>query len=173
MPFKDKETAKTWWKKHSTPEKKKIAKERTAKWRKEHPDYNAHQRELYKKSKTSRRNTAKEYYVKNHEKIRKIQLQDYKELRDIVLRGYSKNIPKCVCCKVSGNEFLAIDHIEGRVKMDSNSKLKKLGYSSKLKSKKLLVWLKNNDFPEGFQVLCHNCNTAKFQLGKCPHERKR
>ena len=25
----------------------------------------------------------------------------------------------------------------------------------------LVNWLVRNDFPEGFQILCHNCNTAK------------
>lgn len=30
-------------------------------------------------------------------------------------------------------------------------------------------WIKNNEFPEGFQVLCFNCNLAKGFYGVCPH----
>jgi hypothetical protein len=26
-----------------------------------------------------------------------------------------------------------------------------------------------NEFPDGFQVLCHNCNLAKGYYGECPH----
>lgn len=32
-------------------------------------------------------------------------------------------------------------------------------------------WLKKNDYPEGYQVLCHNCNLAKGFYGTCPHQR--
>ena len=152
------------------PEVKKKNQERVAKWRKNHPNMKKHQRELYKKSRTSRRATARKYYQENKEKYQEINIRIYYKLRNIILEGYSRSIPKCVCCGVKGNEFLAIDHINGRKKMDTEPELKKIGYSSKLESKKLYIWLRNNDFPKGFQVLCHNCNFAKGQLGKCPHK---
>ena len=151
------------------PEVKKKNQERVAKWRKNHPNLKKHQRELYKKSNTSRRATARKYYQKNKEKIQEINIRIYYKLRNVVLEGYSRSIPKCVCCGVKGNEFLAIDHINGRKEMDTEPELKKIGYSSKLEGKKLHTWLRNNNFPKGFQVLCHNCNFAKGQLGKCPH----
>jgi hypothetical protein len=31
-------------------------------------------------------------------------------------------------------------------------------------------WLAKKNFPEGFQVLCANCNVAKSQNGVCPHQ---
>ena len=168
MPYKDKEKRK----KHlSKPEVKERSRQRTARWRKNHPNYNKHQREMYKKSNTERRATAKRYFQANREKMLKYQSVRYFELRNILLEGYSKSIPKCVCCGVKGNEFLAIDHIKGRKEMDSEPELKKIGYSSKLVSGKLYVWLRNNNFPKGFQILCHNCNFAKGKLGKCPHQK--
>ena len=30
-------------------------------------------------------------------------------------------------------------------------------------------WLKNHNYPEGFQVLCYNCNLPKGVYGVCPH----
>jgi len=37
-------------------------------------------------------------------------------------------------------------------------------------STKFYRWLVENDFPEGFQILCHNCNFAKsHNPGGCPH----
>ncbi len=32
--------------------------------------------------------------------------------------------------------------------------------------------LAREGYPEGFQVLCYNCNIAKWRLGVCPHQRK-
>ena len=98
--------------------------------------------------------------------------------RAIVLVGYSKrhsnsDIPCCRCCgENSFVEFLDIDHIAGKKQMDSIPELVKIGYSSSLKDYRLINWLIENDFPEGFQVLCKNCNGAKGIYGKCPHERK-
>lgn len=60
--------------------------------------------------------------------------------------------------------------------MDSEPELVKLGYSSKLDSHELNHWIIRNDFPDGFQVLCHNCNFAKGKKGNnnmCPHEKAR
>ena len=97
--------------------------------------------------------------------------------RAIVLVGYSKrhsnsDIPCCRCCgENSFVEFLDIDHIAGRKQMDSIPELVKIGYSSSLKDYRLINWLIENDFPEGFQVLCKNCNGAKGIYGKCPHEK--
>jgi len=37
----------------------------------------------------------------------------------------------------------------------------------------LPYWLKKNNFPPGFQVLCANCNFAKRNSRYCPHEIRR
>jgi hypothetical protein len=98
-----------------------------------------------------------------------------------VLQYYSKlhsnsNIPCCRCCGLNSTiTFLALDHIAGKKQMDSEPKLVKLGYSSKFQGSTLWLWIKRNNFPEGFQVLCHNCNTAKGlkdNNNKCPMENK-
>ena len=97
--------------------------------------------------------------------------------RATVLLGYSKRhsnskVPCCNCCgENSFVEFLAIDHIAGKYKMDSIPELVKIGYSSKLKDYLLIDWLIDNNFPKGFQILCHNCNMAKGIYKKCPHEK--
>ena len=74
---------------------------------------------------------------------------------------YSGGSPKCACCGESMFEFLSIDHIGGGGKAHR----KKIGGSSYLYS-----WLERNGFPEGFQVLCHNCNQAIGIFGYCPHK---
>ena len=84
-----------------------------------------------------------------------------------VLLGYSKrlsnsDIPCCNCCGENIIlEFLAIDHVLGKKQMDSVPELVKIGYSSKLKDYFLYEWIIDNNFPDGFQILCHNCNQSK------------
>ena len=96
-----------------------------------------------------------------------------------ILLHYSKyisnsNIPCCNCCGENSHvDFLTIDHIAGKNQMDSEPKLIKLGYSSKLKGKGLINWIMENNYPKGFQILCHNCNVAKGLIGNdntCTHE---
>ena len=96
-----------------------------------------------------------------------------------ILSHYSKqisnsNIPCCNCCGENSHvDFLAIDHMAGKNQMDSEPELIKLGYSSKLKGKFLINWIMKNNCPEGFQILCHNCNVAKGLIGNdntCTHE---
>ena len=99
-----------------------------------------------------------------------------KENRLKVLQYYSKhlsnsNIPCCNCCGEDSHiEFLTIDHIAGKQEMNTEPELKELKYTSKLSGTSLVIWIKKNNFPKGFQILCHNCNQTKGYYGKCPHE---
>ncbi len=101
-----------------------------------------------------------------------------KENRLKVLQYYSKrlsksNIPCCNCCGLNSHiEFLTVDHIAGRQEMDSEPELKKLKYMSKLSGTALVLWIIKNNFPKGFQILCHNCNQTKGYYGQCPLENK-
>ena len=55
-------------------------------------------------------------------------------------------------CGITGIEFLNIDHIEGRAKYR---------HDRSFKGGKLYRFLKNQNCPDGFQVLCWNCNVKK------------
>jgi hypothetical protein len=98
-----------------------------------------------------------------------------------ILQVYSKrlsnsDIPCCNCCGLNDHlDFLALDHIIGKKQMDSIPELVAIGYSSQMGTKELFSWIIDNDFPDGFQILCHNCNFAKGyprNNGKCPLENK-
>ncbi len=72
---------------------------------------------------------------------------------------------ECSCCGEREPLFLAIDHTEG----DGNTHRKKI----KKWGSGFFGWLITNEFPEGFQVLCHNCNMGKhLNGGMCPHKGK-
>ncbi len=120
----------------------------------------------------------KDYKAKPVNKTRERELD--RALRYLVLQTYSKRlsdseIPCCKCCHLNSDiAFLAVDHIAGKKQMDSELRLRKLGYSSKFQSSSLLRWLRKNNFPEGFQILCHNCNHAKghSKNNECPRKNK-
>lgn len=117
--------------------------------------YSAENSELISKQQSKK-------YFKNPEKYISKAKQRYQnvitEFKKIVISHYSKNKMECKLCKVKGLDFLNIDHIEGR---------KKMGHSRKVRGSTLYHFLIKNDFPEGYQVLCWNCNNIKkFQAPK-------
>ena len=69
----------------------------------------------------------------------------------------------CACCAESRYEFLSIDHTNNDGAAHRRS----------IKKTPLRQWLKRNNFPPGFRVLCHNCNVSRGRYGYCPHERER
>lgn len=104
----------------------------------------------------------KRWYKKNKEEEKRKQKYKYrKELKLEILMHYGGSPPKCACCGENHIEFLTIDHVNGREKGD-----KKTGGT-------LQYWIKRNNFPKGFQVLCFNCNCAKGFFGECPHKREK
>jgi hypothetical protein len=154
---------------HSRPEVKAKAKARS-----QTPEVKAKAKTYREKSEN--RSRQKERYQSSEHKAKKNNAR--KDIRLNILQVYSKrlsnsDIPCCNCCGLNSHlDFLALDHIAGKRQMDSEPELVKLGYSSKLKSVELQPWIRKNNFPDGFQILCHNCNQAKSSYGKCPHEMK-
>jgi hypothetical protein len=39
-----------------------------------------------------------------------------------------------------------------------------------IKNRNFYLWLKQNDYPSGYRVLCMNCNFAEGKFGYCPHQ---
>lgn len=69
---------------------------------------------------------------------------------------------KCACCGEDKIEFLAIDHING----GGNKHRKQEGMGGGYFTYK---WLRDNNYPKDFRVLCHNCNQSIGNYGYCPH----
>jgi hypothetical protein len=44
--------------------------------------------------------------------------------------------------------------------------------SNSMSGTHLYLWLKQNNYPPGFRVLCMNCNFAIGHSGYCPHNAK-
>ena len=111
------------------------------------------------------------YRLAHQKQIRKamhIYRRDHREYfrKDAVKRSIDRRITvfnhyghHCVCCGETQPKFLAIDHIHG----GGNKHIREIGLGNFYK------WLIKNNYPKGFQVLCHNCNFAKGHYGSCPH----
>lgn len=105
--------------------------------------------------------TARKSWLKGAERYRINQNEHGWTLRKEVLNAMGG---KCVCCGADRLEFLSVDHINN----DGSNHRKEIGGA-----KAIYRWLKKNNYPEGFQVLCMNCNCAKSWYGICPHEKDR
>ena len=113
------------------------------------------------KSNDKRRAEYRRQYWNNHEyRIAHLAKMNRARLL-LVLRHYSAEEPFCACCGEKHLEFLCIDHVNG----GGSQHRKQMGVG-----KAIYPWLIRNNFPDGFQVLCHNCNMAKGFYGNCPHK---
>lgn len=109
---------------------------------------------------------SKNYYWKNKEKSSLNCKKRTKEIRDIVLKGYGGETPCCACCGENIADFLTIDHIYNNGAEDRKGKAKGWNRGSYLYRR-----LMKENFPEGFQLLCWNCNTSKYRnKGICAHK---
>ena len=114
----------------------------------------------------------RERYHKNGDRER--QLSRERHFKDKVAAFEAYGGPVCKCCGETELEFLSIDHINGdgaahRKEMAKNSNSSPHAYCGY----HLHTWLRLNNYPPGFQVLCMNCNFAKGHFGECPHQRQR
>lgn len=125
-------------------------------WRTRHPE----QRRLIDKRAIARK---PEYY----RSLKKYCHHVWREnLRRQVFGHYSNHTFKCACCGESETDFLVIDHIEG----SGNEHRRTLFGQINVGGYKMHRWLVKEGFPEGFQVLCANCNTSKGKHGVCVHK---
>lgn len=103
----------------------------------------------------------KKYYQQHREKIRAQDKARNLRIKFQVIEHYGG---KCVCCGENIPAFLTIDHIVG----GGNKHREKIGVTS---GTAFRYWLIKNNFPDGFQVLCFNCNCGRsVNNGICPHK---
>lgn len=108
-----------------------------------------HKRETYQLKREEIKKRTNAFYHKNKTKFR---LE--------VLNHYSGGVIKCRCCGYSGFPFMTIDHINGWRHLHK----RRIGGIS------LIWWLRKHNYPQGFQVLCYNCNCSKGFFGQCGHK---
>jgi hypothetical protein len=101
------------------------------------------------------------FLKRNPERIRETKRRSKREARRAVMEFYSPSGVKCACCGERHYSFLTLDHVNGGGCKERDA----LG-------SRYWSYLRRNK-PEGYQVLCMNCNWAKGHEGLCPHQKPR
>lgn len=114
--------------------------------------------------KDAKREWARRNPEKNRASARRSWQKQRRSIRRETFARYSHGEPQCACCGERTEEFLSIDHVNG----GGNQHRKSLG----LYGAQFYLWLKKQGWPEGYRVLCHNCNQAIGYFGYCPHRQK-
>lgn len=68
----------------------------------------------------------------------------------------------CACCEEDKIEFLTLDH------MHNNG----AEHRRQVSSSGVYRSLRQLGYPPGYQVLCMNCNWARYAYGMCPHQKE-
>lgn len=85
--------------------------------------------------------------------------QYHEKTRYTVFRHYAMSEkPSCLSCGIADMDVLTIDHIFGGGR---KHRIEIRAYNS---ATAFYRWLVRNSFPDGFQVLCQNCNTKKHKV---------
>ena len=92
------------------------------------------------------------YYQKHRDEISKQKMERQQKIKKEIILHYASEI-KCQRCGFSDMRALSIDHINGGG-VKHKKKLKLLGFD-------FYRWLIKNNYPEGYQVLCMNCQWIK------------
>lgn len=112
--------------------------------------------------------SAKKWKVENPEKDSTFARIRHQNIKIDLFNSYGGC--KCSCpggCEITALEFLSIDHIGGGGKQHVDNT------GRRLTGVALYRWLREHNHPEGFRVLCMNCNFAIGHHGYCPHEKER
>ncbi len=136
---------------HKDIEKKRAAGRKTY-W-KHREKYLETSRQYRLEHKEQRREAHLRYYRENKDKIKLYWRGFIFKLKTEVLTHYGNGNFACVKCGESRPACLSIDHING----DGAKHRKATGRQAT----DMYRWLKQNDYPKGFQTLCMNCQWIK------------
>lgn len=123
----------------------------------------SYEKARWENNKEDRKHDFKRWREKNLERERqkkRIYARKHREdVKQLVMGRYSNGSVKCAFCGFSDIRALTIDHIN-----NDGGILRKALYKSGHATYQYLIM---NNFPEGYQVLCRNCNWIKeFEHGK-------
>lgn len=134
---------------------------RAALWRvQNHERYLAGQQAYNDRTREQKRQRSRENYWRNGGVVRERERVRRMVLKDAAYTAYGGY--RCACCGEAERSFLSIDHVNN----DGHAHRKLIGNA------KIYRWLRDNGYPEGFQVFCMNCQFGKrMNKGLCPHQR--
>lgn len=155
------------WRKRNPQKAKEKSREYSKKFREKRSkeEYNLYMKKYRNSGIEKARAYANEKYrnatEQDHEKRRARNRALVSRRKTEGLIQYGGNPPKCACCGEKTIEFLSLDHINGG------------GYQHRKKTKtNLWLVLSRQGWPDGYRILCFNCNMCLGFNGYCPHNMK-
>lgn len=109
------------------------------------------------KNKKRFREYAHQYRQQYPERVTACRTKWRQQLKKKILSHYSNGIPHCMGCGITDIDVLCLDHIAN----NGNEQRRQLG----LLGASFYRWLEREGYPEGYQVLCANCNMKKALAG--------
>jgi hypothetical protein len=103
----------------------------------------------YEANKDHIKNKTVKFQQANPDKRKKYAKISRERLKLEIFNHYCDNGPQCNGCGEADIHLLTVDHIHGG------------GNQHKKEVKSLYSWIKREGFPEGFQILCWNCQLRK------------
>lgn len=88
-----------------------------------------------------------------------------REIKRTVMLHYGN---ACSCCGIADSDILCVDHVSGggqkhRLEISRGRTMSGASHAT-------YIWLLKNNLPDGFRILCHNCNNGShLNGGRCPH----
>jgi hypothetical protein len=139
------------------------ARRRQARWRAANPDRARElNRNQLRKMRVDQpelfRQYEKDRFVRDKEKRQALSRAGERRVRREILLAYGH---RCVCCGIKNEEFLTVDHIRGNGKSHRKSVGSGLAFYR---------WLRREQYPKDFRLLCHFCNAATHWFSQCPHQ---
>ncbi len=123
------------------------------------PKQNAERQRKWRSNNASREKELQSAKYERHgHKYRRQMKTKREERRALVLKHYGGDPPKCAICSSDVYDTLCIDHTEG----GGNKHRAEL----KRKTDSFYRWLIKQGYPDGFRVLCHNCNNTLSSYGR-------
>ena len=121
-----------------------------ARQRRENPE------RFHEMDRRTRENTAEQRRTKRAENRERDQERGRQWRRELRLEAVAAYGGECVCCGEDYEPYLEFDHINNDGKQERAQR-----------TSTLELFLKRNDWPEGFQLLCANCHRAKTKGVPC------
>ncbi len=117
--------------------------------------------ERYRSDPEAGKQSSQNWRGENKDRVLSTNREYKRRLRLEAIAHYSQGKNVCACCGEPEVKFLTIDHADG----GGNDHRRAIGPGTHIS-----LWLKKNDYPSGFQVLCFNCNCVRGIYGTCPHQ---
>lgn len=143
--------------------KDKIRQRDREYWQKNKDEINERRRENYPENRDVIIQRVCEYAKNNRDKCNALAKNMRDRLKDEVISHYCDGEIQCKSCNEQDIDILSIDHING----NGAEHRREIGLGRKC-GYHFYRWLNRNNFPEGFQVLCFNCQFRKRALEMKP-----